>query len=65
MHFVGIKCEICNKLENTRNDIDNLPEGWLALVQRAPWFSTARHTSLHFCSFECLRSWINKKEQEA
>jgi hypothetical protein len=64
MHFIGIKCETCNKLANTKDSIDDLPNGWIALVQRATnFFSTSRQEALHFCSMACLRAWV--REQDA
>jgi len=66
MHFVGIKCEVCSKLANTNDPIDNLPQGWIALVQRAFFiFSSKYHKDLHFCSFECLYSWTDKQREQA
>lgn len=61
MHFVGIKCEVCSDLANTRDPIDDLPSGWLALVKRAPLFHPGRHQDLHFCSLECLCSWTREQ----
>lgn len=65
MHFVGIKCEICNALANTNDAVDNLPRGWIALVQHVKIiiFSTARQEALHFCSMRCLCSWTRGQEE--
>lgn len=63
MHFNGIKCEVCNNIANTNDPIDNLPCGWIALVQRAPILSFVRHRDMHFCSFGCLYSWTRTKEE--
>lgn len=64
MHFVGIKCETCSKLANTQDPIDNLPKGWIALVQYVGFklFSTARNEAFHFCSWQCLYSWTRARE---
>lgn len=64
MHFVGIKCETCSALANTSDAIDNLPQGWIALVQRVKIiiFSTARQEALHFCSMACLCAWTREQE---
>ena len=62
MHFVGIKCETCSKLANTDDPIDNLPYGWIALVQKAEFFSFGCHKDLRFCSWKCLYSWIRERE---
>lgn len=63
MYFNGIKCEVCNALANAKDDIDDLPQGWMALVERAPFLllSAGRHKSLHFCSMECLCSWTREQ----
>ncbi len=70
MHFTGIKCEVCSKLANTKDPIEDLPQGWLALVRRriAFIFGSTSQEALHFCCFKCLHSWLERKgteEQEA
>ncbi len=64
MHFVGIKCETCSKLANTNDAIDNLPRGWIALVQYCGFklFSSASNEALHFCSWKCLYVWTRERE---
>lgn len=57
------KCEICSNLANTNDPIDNLPPGWIALVQKAPFLSFVSRKDLHFCSWQCLYTWT--REQEA
>jgi hypothetical protein len=64
MHFVGIKCEMCIKLANTNDPIDDLPYGWIALVQKAPILSFSRRKDLHFCSFACLYTWTDRKREQ-
>jgi hypothetical protein len=63
MHFVGIKCETCSEITNCNDPIDNLPKGWIALVQYCGFklFSSARNESLHFCSIQHLYDWTDKQ----
>ena len=66
MHFIGIKCESCCSLANTKDSIEDLPNDWIALVQRTKRaFSNSRKEALHFCSMQCLSSWAKAKEQQS
>jgi hypothetical protein len=67
MHFVGIKCEVCNALTNCKDSIDDLPKGWIALVQRAHslYFRSNSKEALHFCCMKCLCAWVGEQEQAA
>lgn len=65
MHYIGIKCEECNNIANTKDGIERLPGYWIALVQRRKSFlRLASQEALHFCSFEHLRSWVMKRDAE-
>ncbi len=62
MHFVGIKCEVCRELANCKDSINELPQGWMALVKRATLLNLySRRDDLHFCSLECLCTWTREQ----
>lgn len=61
MHFVGIKCEVCGNIANCKDEIDDLPWGWHALVEREQFWIKVTHKALHFCSMKCLCSWAREQ----